>query len=71
MGQEGDIERLKGEGKLDQLRGRIRSIWGDLTDDDIKRSQGDVERLVGIIKEKTGESAETIREKLRGLMGSR
>jgi uncharacterized protein YjbJ (UPF0337 family) len=71
MGQEGGIERLKGEGKLDQLRGRIRSIWGDLTDDDIKRSQGDVERLIGIIKEKTGESAETIREKLRGLMGNR
>lgn len=69
MAGEGDIERLKGEGKLDQLRGRISSIWGDLSDDDIQRSQGDIERLVGIIKEKTGESAESIRDRLRELMG--
>jgi uncharacterized protein YjbJ (UPF0337 family) len=52
------------EGKLDQMRGKIREAWGVLTDDDIDRAMGKVDRLVGTIKEKTGESADDIRKKL-------
>ena len=52
------------EGKIDQMRGKIREAWGVLTDDDIDRAMGKVDRLVGTIKEKTGESADSIRKKL-------
>jgi len=55
---------LKTEGKLDQLKGRIRSVWGEITDDDVDRAQGDRQRLVGSIKEKTGDTMESIQEKL-------
>jgi uncharacterized protein YjbJ (UPF0337 family) len=56
------------EGRWDRIRGRIRSVWGNLTDDDVQQARGDLERLVGIIKERTGESAEAVRQRLQQLM---
>jgi len=56
------------EGRWDRIRGRIRSVWGNLTDDDVQQAWGDLERLVGIIKERTGESAEAVRQRLQQLM---
>jgi uncharacterized protein YjbJ (UPF0337 family) len=53
------------EGTLQKLRGRIRSAWGDVTDDDIDRAGGNWDMLVGTIKQKTGEAEENIRERLR------
>jgi uncharacterized protein YjbJ (UPF0337 family) len=57
---------IKQEGRVDELRGKVRSTWGDVTDDDFDRSKGDMESLIGTIKQKTGETAESIREKLQG-----
>jgi uncharacterized protein YjbJ (UPF0337 family) len=59
---------LKTEGQLDRARGRIRSTWGDLTDDDFDRAKGDQENLIGRIKELTGDTVENIRSKLDELM---
>lgn len=55
---------LKLEGKLDQLKGRIKETWGNVTDDDFKRAEGKADRLIGIIKERTGESRDKIRRRL-------
>jgi len=54
----------KWEGRWDQLKGRVRQFWGDLTDDDVERAKGDYEELVGIIKERTGETREEIERRL-------
>ncbi|HXG41301.1 MAG TPA: CsbD family protein [Dehalococcoidia bacterium] len=59
---------MQQEGRWDRIRGRIRSVWGNLTDDDVQQARGDLERLVGIIKERTGESAEAVRQRLQQLM---
>jgi uncharacterized protein YjbJ (UPF0337 family) len=56
--------RTKWEGRWDQVKGRARQMWGDLTDDDLDVAQGNVEELIGRIKERTGESAEAIRDRL-------
>jgi uncharacterized protein YjbJ (UPF0337 family) len=61
----GQNERMQIEGKFDQLKGKFREAWGVLTDDDFDRAHGKVDRLVGVIKEKTGESTDRIEEKLR------
>lgn len=42
------------KGKWLQLKGSIREKWGQLTDDDVDRVGGSVERLVGVIQEKYG-----------------
>lgn len=63
------VTEMRREGKLDQIKGRIRSTWGELSDDDIDQARGDTEQLIGRIKEKTGESVDAIRKKLDGLLG--
>ena len=55
---------LETEGRFERVKGRARSIWGDLTDDDFDKARGDAENLIGSIKEKTGETVEEIRRKL-------
>lgn len=54
----------KWEGRWDQLRGRVKSAWGALTDDEWTQVEGDYEALVGRIKERTGESREAIEKRL-------
>ena len=55
------------EGSWLQLRGEAKRLWGDLTDDDFKRADGSVDKLVGIIQERFGDARDSIRRRLRGL----
>ena len=59
-----DEMKLKWEGRWDQLKGKARQAWGNLTDDDLDVAEGNLEELIGRIKERTGESAEQIRGRL-------
>jgi uncharacterized protein YjbJ (UPF0337 family) len=52
--------RQKWEGRWEQLTGKAKRLWGDLTDNDVIQAQGDYERLVGKIKERTGQTQEEI-----------
>lgn len=63
-------QRLQLEGKWDQMKGRVKEQWGDLTDDEIDQTEGKWDRLVGTIKEKTGETQEAIERKLNDLTSS-
>ena len=58
---------MKWEGRWDQLKGKARQMWGDLTDDNLDVAEGNLEELVGKIKERTGETSEAIRDRLRQL----
>ena len=42
------------QGNWKQLRGRIREMWGNLTDDDLDRVNGSTEVLIGVLQEKYG-----------------
>lgn len=54
----------KWDGRWDQLKGKAKQAWGDLTDDDLDVAEGRYDEMVGRIKEKTGETEESIREHL-------
>jgi uncharacterized protein YjbJ (UPF0337 family) len=56
--------RQKWEGRWEQLVGKAKSLWGQLTDNDLRKVQGDYEQLVGVIKEKTGKTREEIERQL-------
>ncbi len=45
-------DRIKGKWK--QLTGKIKSRWGDLTDDDLQAAEGDREYLAGRVQERYG-----------------
>ena len=46
------------KGKWNQLKGSVRKQWGNLTDDDVDKIQGDAEQLLGRIQERYGRSRE-------------
>jgi len=56
--------RQKWEGRWEQLTGKVKSLWGDVTDDELMKVKGDYERLVGVLKERTGKTREQIEEEL-------
>lgn len=41
-------------GNWKQLKGKIQAKWGDLTDDDFKVAEGNVEYLTGKLQERYG-----------------
>ena len=57
--------RLADDGRWQQARGQIRQTWGAITDDELDGARGNWDSLVGAIKEKTGEAADAIGDKLR------
>lgn len=54
------VTREEIQGKWNQVKGRIQERWGQLTDDDLSRAQGNTDQLVGVIQQKTGESRSEI-----------
>jgi uncharacterized protein YjbJ (UPF0337 family) len=46
------------KGKWKQMRGEVKKWWGDLTDDDLDRIEGERDKLVGILQERYGYSRE-------------
>jgi uncharacterized protein YjbJ (UPF0337 family) len=61
-------EKLRFEGRWDQMRGRVKEAWGSLTDDDLDRSAGKWDQLVGTIKERTGEGVDQIEDRLKRML---
>lgn len=58
------MDRFQMIGKLNELKGKIKERWGEITDDDILQTQGNIDQLIGKIQEKYGGSAEEIRQQL-------
>jgi len=51
-------------GKWDQIKGKAKRIWGELTDDDFKKAEGSSDKLYGVIQQKFGDTKEAIKAKL-------
>lgn len=54
----------KWEGRWDQLVGKAKGLWASVTDDDLLKAEGDYDRLVGVVKERTGKTREEIEKQL-------
>jgi uncharacterized protein YjbJ (UPF0337 family) len=52
------------KGQWTQLKGKIRQQWGNLTDDDLDRVQGNAEMLIGRLQERYGRSREQAEQEL-------
>lgn len=63
------IDQATLQGRWNQVRGKLREKWGQLTDDDVARFDGNVEQLVGKIQRKTGEAKQSVEHFLEELTG--
>jgi uncharacterized protein YjbJ (UPF0337 family) len=54
------VTQQLGESRWDRLVGRVRRLWGDISEDDLMRAQGNYDRLILLLTEKTGKSREEL-----------
>lgn len=52
--------KTQATGEWNEVKGRVRQKWGQLTDDELDQAEGQFEQLIGVIQQKTGESREQI-----------
>jgi len=50
------------QGQWNQVRGQLKKKWAQLTEDDLKFANGNIDQLIGRIQHKTGEAREAIEE---------
>lgn len=50
------------EGKWKQIRGEAKIWWGELTDDDLDKVEGNFDKLMGLLQEKYGYTREEAEE---------
>jgi len=48
------------QGQWNQIRGQLKKKWGQLTDDDLRFANGNLDQLIGRIQQKTGEARDAV-----------
>ena len=48
------------QGQWNVIRGKVKEKWADLTDDDLRMQDGNIDQLIGRIQKKTGEARDKI-----------
>lgn len=61
------MNKDQSQSKWDQFTARVKQEWGDLTDDEVTKAQGNIDELVARIHEKYGDSREKVAEKINQL----
>ncbi|HLW33553.1 MAG TPA: CsbD family protein [Aequorivita sp.] len=52
------------KGKWNQVKGKIKQKYGELTDDDLTYVEGKSDELLGRLQEKTGKTKEQLKEEI-------
>lgn len=55
------MDNLRFKGKWNELKGRAKKEWADLTDDDLLYEEGHEDELYGRIQQRTGRTKDEIR----------
>lgn len=50
------------KGQWSQIKGEVKRKWGLLTDDELMQVEGDYDKLVGKIRERYGESEQSVKD---------
>ncbi|WP_207424863.1 CsbD family protein [Desertivirga brevis] len=61
------MDRLELKGKWNELKGKAKQAYGDLTDDDLAYQEGQEDELYGRLQNKTGKTREQVIDWLRSL----
>jgi uncharacterized protein YjbJ (UPF0337 family) len=59
------MDKLELKGNWNEVKGRLKRVYGDLTDDDLAYEEGQEDELVGRVQKRLGKTREQAREILR------
>ena len=60
------MNKLQFKGSWNEVKGKLKQKYAQLTDDDLKYAEGEEDELVGRLQKRLGKSAEEIRQMLEG-----
>ena len=60
------MDKLELKGNWNELKGKLKQAYGNLTDDDLKYEEGKEDELWGKLQNKTGQTREQLTRWLRG-----
>ncbi len=58
------MNKDQAQGAWDTFKGKAKRVWGELTDDDLLKAEGSVDKLFGIIQKRFGDTKEQIKAKI-------
>lgn len=61
------MSNLEWKGRWNEIKGRIKSSYGDITEDDLQFEEGLEEQLFGRLQKKTGKTKEQVQQWLNDL----
>lgn len=56
------MDKLRYKGNWNELKGKLKQKFGNLTDDDLTYAEGKEEELLGRLQQKTGKSRDELRK---------
>ena len=56
------MDKLRFKGGWNEVKGKLKEKFGELTDDDLQYSEGKEDQLIGRLQKKLGKSKEEIRK---------
>ncbi len=56
------MDDLRIKGSWNKTKGKLKQMYGELTEDDLQYSEGKEDELVGRLQDKTGKSKDEIRK---------
>lgn len=61
------MEKLKVKGTWNEMKGKLKQKYGQLTDDDLTFAEGKEDELYGRLQQKLGKTKEEIRREIEAL----
>lgn len=61
------MDNLRIKGNWNQIKGKLKQQYADLTDDDLTYVEGKEDELLGRLQEKTGKSKDELRKQISDL----
>ena len=61
------MDKLEVKGTWNEMKGKLKQKYGQLTDDDLAYSEGREDEMYGRLQQKLGKSKDEIKRELRGL----
>lgn len=57
-------------GKWKEFKGGVRNLWGEISEEELDRTQGNISQVKGLVSQKYDEGQEVIQEKMDRLLNS-
>lgn len=56
------------KGKWNEIKGEIRTQWGNMTEDELEKSSGNMTSIAGLIQQRYGAKKEEVQAKLNSIL---